>query len=164
MSSPGHRTSQAPGGRWFWAGAAIGGAVMLFGIAGLIRHRAQTMPASWAEFLIGGLIIHDGLWAPIVGLASLALVRLLPAWARPTVQGALIVSIACVLVTIPALTGRGRLPTNPSILPNDYRGNLLLVLGVVWFAAALLLIVARRRPPTATDPPVPPVYPQTTGW
>ena len=158
-------TEAAPGGRWFWFSMAGGGGVMTYGVAGLIRHHAQTMPASWAEFFVGGLIVHDGLWAPLVGLTSLALVRLLPAWIRPTIQGALIVTTACILVTIPALTGRGRLPTNPSILPNDYRGNLLLVIGVVWVIAGLLAIRARRRPPSASDPPPPPVLPpQRAGW
>lgn len=164
MSTSEARTSSAPGGRSFWVAAAIGGGVMAFGVAGLVRHRAQTMPGSWAEFLVGGLLIHDGLWAPVVGMSSLVLTRRLPAWLRPTVQGALIVSVACVLVTIPALTGRGRLPTNPSILPNDYGPNLALVLALVWCVAALHALWARRRPPTATDPPEPDVYPSQAGW
>lgn len=163
MSSRGEQHA-APGGRAFWAASAVGGGVMLFGILGLLRNGPEIMLGSWVRFFVGGLILHDGLWAPIVGLASLALVRFLPAWIRPTVQGALIVTSALILISIPALTGRGRLPTNPSILPNDYWGNLALVLGLVWLVAGALALRARSRPPTAVDPPKPTVYPRRSGW
>lgn len=153
----------APGGRVFWITNALGMGIMLFGVAGLLRHRDRTVPWDALTFLAGSLVAHDALFAPLVGLGSLLLVRIVPRRVRPVVQGTLVVSAAVVLISIPVLTGRGRNPNNPSILPGDYGPALLKVLAVVWAvgAVAALWTGLRRRmgePGTpehvAPEPPV----------
>lgn len=139
------RRSQAPRGAAFWILTAIGLGIVGFGLIGLLRNADATQPVNWLTYVFGSLIAHDALWAPAVAVASVVLVRLAPRWALPWLQGALVVSAGVVLVSIPALTGRGRIPSNPSILPNDYRGNVLLVLGLVWAVAIVLALWARRR-------------------
>jgi hypothetical protein len=142
----------APGGRAFWVGTALGLGIVAFGVLGLLRHRAETLPADFAKFFVGSLVLHDLLWAPLVGLASLVLVRTVPRRVRPALQGTLVVTVAVLLVATPVLTGRGRNPNNPSILPGDYGPDTLKVLAVVWAGGFLAALLALRRPPTAVDP------------
>lgn len=146
---------RAPGGRAFWILAAVGTAVIGFGLAGLLRNAAQTVPSSWATFFFGGLLISDLVVLPAVALAGVVIARLVPRSARATVQGALLVSGALILIAIPVLTGRGRIPNNPSILPDsDYAGKLAIVLAIVWGVSALALALrARGRRTSAPRPP-----------
>jgi hypothetical protein len=155
--------TDAPGGPWFWAGTAVGMGMLAFGVYGLLEHSAETVPWDFLMFFVGGVVLHDGVWAPAVGLASLALVRVVPRHVRPALQGTLIVTVAVLLVVTPALTGRGRNPNNPSILPGHYGTDTLKVLAVVWLAGALLAARALRREPTAIDPPRPEEFPQDRG-
>jgi hypothetical protein len=156
------RETDAPSGAAFWAGSAIGLGMLGFGVYGLLDHHAQTMPLNWLTFFLGSVLLHDAVWAPVVGLASLALVRLVPRRVRPALQGTLVVTAAVLLVATPALTGRGRNPNNPSILPGHYGTDTLKVLAIVWAVGALLTLRALRR---AVDPPGPPALPPVpNGW
>jgi hypothetical protein len=140
-----------PSGRLFWTLTVVGLSIVGFGLAGLVRNSDQTAPGSWLRFFLGGLLAHDLLLAPVVLVASVLLVRYVPARVRPTVQGALLVSGIVLLASIPALGGFGRLANNPSILPNDYTGDLAVVIGGVCAVAFVLGLRARRRPPQAAD-------------
>ena len=124
---------------------AVGLVVVGFGVAGLIVNADVTKPGEWATYLFGGLVLHDAVWAPIVVMGSFLIVALSPPWLTRALQVTLFVSASTALVAAPALTGFGRLANNPSILPNDYWGNLALVLAVVWLAGLAGAIRARRR-------------------
>lgn len=143
---------------------AAGLGMVAFGVAGLLRHADETMPLNAVTFLVGGLVLHDGLVAPLVMVGGLLLARVLPRRVRPTVQGAFVVSAALTLVAIPPWTGRGRLANNPSILPQDYGTGLLTALAVVWGVAALLLVRALLRPPAPRPPEPPPLPDPLPGW
>jgi len=129
--------------RAFWVGQGLGGALIAFGVVGLLLNAGATEPASWAAFFFGALLAHDLLIVPLVALAGLATVRLVPAWARPTVQGALVVSAIVALFSIPVVGGFGRLADNPSLLPGDYLRDLAIVEAAIWVVAAGLLVYAR---------------------
>ena len=163
-SKPRAAARDAPAGRLFWISNAIGMGILVFGVLGLLRHQDATVPANLLKFLAGSLIAHDALFAPLVGLGSLALVRLIPRHVRPTVQGTLIISAAVVLISIPVLTGRGRNPNNPSILPGDYGPSLLKVLAVIWVIGIATAIYALGKPPTAEDPPHAATGAPQNGW
>jgi hypothetical protein len=134
------------GGPRFWIAAAVGLAIVAFGVAGLLRNVHGAALVSWAKLLLGGLVAHDGIALPLVALLSVVLVRLTPARVRPPLQGALVVSVVVVLVALPVLTGAGRLSNNPSLLPSHrYGTHVLAILGVVWLCALLLAIARGRR-------------------
>lgn len=146
--SPAHpvrRNTDAAGGPVFWIGTAIGMSIAAFGLWGLLQHADQTVPLNWLKFFLGGVILHDLIWAPVIALASYLLVRVVPRPVRPTLQGTLLVTAAVLLVVTPALTGRGRNANNPSILPQDYETQTLKVLGAVWIGGALVAVYRWRR-------------------
>ena len=135
-----------PGGPRFWALAAVGLAIVAFGVAGLLRNVHGAALLSWAKLLAGGLVLHDGLAAPLVALLGVVLARLLPAGVRAPVQGALVVSAVVLLIALPVVDGAGRLANNPSLLPSHHYGaNALGVLGVVWLVALALVVRAQFR-------------------
>lgn len=147
MSVPTRRREDDLGGPRFWIAAAVGLAIVAFGVAGLLRNVHGDALLSWAKLLVGGIALHDGLALPLVALVSGALVRLAPARVRPLLQGALVVSVVVVLVALPVLTGAGRLSNNPSLLPNRRYGvHVLAILSVVWLCAAAAAVARSRRP------------------
>lgn len=131
------RREQQPSGAAFWIAAAVGLAVIGFGVAGLLRNVDGDALKSFATLFAGGLIVHDGVVAPLVALLSLPLVRLLPRWARPPLQAGLVVTALVLVIAFPLVVpGDTRLANNPSLLPGDYDRGLLIVLGCVWMVTA----------------------------
>lgn len=133
-------------GRLFWSLLPVGGLLMAWGLIGLLRESRLTVPASWLRWLLGGLLAHDLLLAPVILAIGLAVRRLPPA-PQPPVRAALIVSGALGLMSVPLLLGYGRAtqPGNSSLLPGDYPANLAAVLGAVWAIAGVWALLTRRR-------------------
>jgi hypothetical protein len=127
------------GWRW-WTGLSVGGAVALFGLAGLVADAAKTMPTVWLQWLVGLLLIHDLVLAPVVHLTGRRLRDKAPtAWRWPLQLG-LVSSGVLALASIPVLVGVGRdtQPGNTSVLPGDYPLALAGVLTVVWLGVLTL--------------------------
>ena len=149
MSGPG-TTPDAPeplaGWRW-WTGLGVGGAVGLFGLTGLLRDAAKTMPLVWLKWLIGLVVVHDFVLAPLVLLAGRRLRDRAPeAWRWPVRLG-LITSGVLALASVPVLVGVGRRtqPHNASVLPGNYPLALAVVLSVVWLGVLALGIWGSPR-------------------
>lgn len=134
--------------RSFWVGAVVGGAIMAYGIAGLIGAARRTRPVELATYLVGAAVVHDLVVAPIV-LAVAAVVRLVvPRAVRAPALGVLMVGGVVTLFAFPFVRGYGRNPANPSALPGNYASGLvtvLVVLAVVVGAATAIRVVARAR-------------------
>ena len=127
------------GWRW-WTGLGAGGAVALFGLVGLLRDATKTMPLVWLTWLLGLLLVHDLVLAPLVLLAGRRLrERATEAWRWP-VQLGLVTSGVLVLASVPVLVGVGRRtqPGNASVLPGDYPLALAVVLSLVWLGVLAL--------------------------
>lgn len=140
------REPAAPSGIAFWLCAAAGLMIVAFGAAGLVRQLEGPALTSWLKVFAGGLVAHDLLFAPLVVIGSVLLVRVVPAAIRAPVQGALFVSCALVAVAIPVVGGYGRLANNPSLLPSDHYGARLAgALAAVWVLAALTAWIRIRR-------------------
>lgn len=133
-----------PGGRVFWAGAVVGWGVIIAGLIGLFVDSGRTRPPNAARFVLGAALVHDLLIAPAVVALGLLVNRVAPRRWRPVVQGALIVSGAVALFSVPLVGGYGRVSTNPSILPGNYTAGLATVLALVWATAAALVVVRWR--------------------
>jgi hypothetical protein len=119
---------------WRWrTGLTVGGAIGLFGLAGLLVDAAKTMPVVWLEWMVGLLLVHDFVLAPLVHLAGRRLRDRAPAAWRWPIQLGLVTSGVLVLASVPLLVGVGRRtqPGNASLLPGDYPLALAGVLAVV---------------------------------
>jgi hypothetical protein len=138
--------------------AAAGLAAVGYGIDGLVAMQRDTNPTQAARWLIGGILIHDLFAVPVTAAVGLLLTRLVRAPYRAVVQGALLVSAAVALATLPLWRGYGGSPGNPSVNPLPYGRNLAIVLGAVWAGAAAVIVAralrarrARRAPVSAPD-------------
>ncbi len=129
--------------RVFWIMAAIGIAVMGFGVMGLFHSADRTNPGQWVRWFVGAALVHDFVVAPVVFAVALATRKVMPVWAAGVVNGALIATAVLAAMTYPFLRGYGENPANPSILPNNYALNLALVLGLVWVVTAIALVKTR---------------------
>ena len=135
----------------------LGGAGILVGVYGLVQL-AVNVPASSlilvAAWLIGAVIIHDGILSPaVVGIGSI-MRRLVPDRARRYLQAVLIVGAIVTLIAIPMIYRQGTQPPSKALLLQNFAANLTLLLGII---GAVLLIaysvrVARDR---SAEPPKP---------
>jgi hypothetical protein len=136
------------GWRW-WTGLSVGGAIGLLGLAGLLRDATKTMPLVWLKWLVGLVLVHDFVLAPLVLLAGRRLRDRAPdPWSWPLRLG-LVTSGVLVLASVPMLYGVGRLtqPGNASVLPENYPLALAAALIVVWLGVlAFGAWGGRRRP------------------
>ena len=121
------------GWRW-WTGLSVGSAVGLLGLAGLAADAAKTMPLVWLKWLIGLLLVHDLVLAPLVHLTGRRLRDRAPESWRWPLQLGLVTSGVLILASVPVLVGAGRRtqPGNISVLPGHYSLALGGVLVAVW--------------------------------
>jgi hypothetical protein len=140
-------SDQPPAGRWcwWWVGLAVGGAIGMFGLAGLLADAAKTMLAVWVVWLVGLLLAHGLLLEPVVHLAGRWVRRAPQAWRWP-LQVGLVGSGGLALASVPGLYGVGQAtqPGNTSVLPGDCPRALASVLALVWGAGVLALAGVRH--------------------
>ena len=134
-----------PAGPRFWITAAVGWAVIGWGVFGIFSNSLDTRPGNLAKFVVGGALLHDLLIAPVLILAGVLVARAVPARARGPVQAALVVSGIVALFAWPLVRGYGLAANNPTSLPHNYGLNLLVVLGVVWAVAAAAVLLKFRH-------------------
>jgi len=121
----------------FWLSAMVGWVVIAYGIRGLLHHHIDTRPANLARFFVGGALVHDLLFAPVVLAAGVLLARAAPRRARAWLQAGLLVSGCLVLFSYPLVRDYAKVIRNPSSLPHNYTANLAVTIGLVWGAVIL---------------------------
>ncbi|MER5865227.1 hypothetical protein [Kitasatospora sp. NPDC002040] len=124
----------------------LGAGLIGFGIFGLLTDPQIGDPLDVLVWAVGGLLVHDGLWLPLVLLAGAALAhgRLGRGPGGRAVRGGLVVAAALTAVGLPAVLRAGEDHGNPSVLPLPYLRNWLLLLAAT-AAVTLLLVLLRRR-------------------
>lgn len=131
-------------GALFWVSAVAGWALIGWGLRGALHHHVDTRPASMARFFLGGALIHDLLFAPVVLAGGVVLARLVRGPARALVQAALIISGTVVLFAYPEIRGYAHALHNPTSLPHNYTVTTAIVVGVV-LAGVLVVAIGRGR-------------------
>ena len=140
-----------PGGRGgptFWVGAGVGGALVAFGLAGLLREVGPGV-GSELTWLVGGALAVDLLVVPIAAVVGLAGRAAVPGWAWPAVRFGLVATAALVAFALPLVAGWGGAPGNPTVRPRPYGWGLAVAVAVTWLVAGAWALVsgvgARRR-------------------
>jgi hypothetical protein len=133
------------GGLRFWLTAAIGWAIIAYGLRGMFHHHIDTRPANLARFAVGGALIHDLIFAPMVLGAGVLVARVVKGRYRAIIQAALFVSGCLALFSYPLVRGFGHATHNPSSEPHNYTANLAIVLGIVWGVATISAVWMMRR-------------------
>jgi hypothetical protein len=137
----GRRTS----GARFWLTAVAGWAVIGFGLHNLFHHHIDTRPRNLTTFVVGGVLLHDLVVAPIVLLIGIGVARAVPRRIRALVQAALIISACVAPFSFPLVRGYAHVLHNPSSLPHNYAANLAVVLGAVWTVTIAIAAFSLRR-------------------
>lgn len=99
-------------------------------------------------WLVGGVVVHDGLLAPVVIGLGVVLSRVVPAGARAAAVAGLVVLGTLTLLAVPFLGGFGRdnAPDNTTLLDRDYTaGYLVLVAAVLVLVVLPVWALTRRR-------------------
>ncbi len=133
----------------------IRAALLAIGVAGglwgvwLMREFTSTQLISVATFLIGGVILHDAIIAPVtVGLGVVAS-RILPGHFRAAVGVGFLLWGTLTLAFFNVLSGQGGKPDNSTVLNRPYALSWFVMTGVL---AAVVVLAAIRRRRSATAP------------
>ena len=143
--------------RWFWPAVAAGWGLIVAGIVGMFSQRDRTTPFQLVRYVVGFLLVHDLVVAPVVIGVGWLVSRAVPPVARGPLRAALALSALVIVFSWPLLRRYGEHATNDSALPLDYGRTVPVVLGVVWLVALAVLAVrvvnGRRRAKSVTGEP-----------
>lgn len=118
---------------------------ILLGLFGVFRLATEVPVGNLmvlALWMIGAVVVHDGILSPMVVGVGWLVGRAVPPRARRYVQGGLIAGSLITAVAIPLILRAGQEPASKAILRQNFGGNLTLLLGVV--AAVSLALYAVR--------------------
>ncbi|MFE0464955.1 hypothetical protein ACFW1A_37450 [Kitasatospora sp. NPDC058965] len=121
------------------ATALAGVGLIGYGIHGLLHDSYITDPTDILWWAAGGLVLHDGLWLPLVCLLGLAAARTTP------VRSGLVLAAAVTAVALPAVLRAGDDHGNPTVLALPYLRNWLLTLAAVAVLTTVWELLRRRR-------------------
>ncbi|MEU1420743.1 hypothetical protein [Kitasatospora sp. NPDC005751] len=127
---------------------AAGLALIGYGLYGLLTDVYLTDPAQVLVWGIGALVLHDGVWLPLLCLVGAHLAR------GPVLRGWLVVAAAVTAVGLPAVLRADDDHGNSSLLPLPYLRNWLAVLAATAVLALLIGLVRRWRRPRPVSRPV----------
>jgi hypothetical protein len=114
------------------AGIVLG----LFGVFRLVTQIPFSDLVMLAFWLVGALVIHDGILSPIIIGVGYALSRV-PPRARRYLQASLIIGALVTVIAIPMIYRENSQPNSKAILQQNFGGNLTLLLGII---AAITLV------------------------
>lgn len=110
---------------------ALGVAVAAYGGWLLLSRQDGAALLEVAIWFAVGVVVHDLLLAPVLGLVGLALPRLLPPTARGPVAAGAVVLGTVTLVAVPVLGRFGAVESNPTLLDRPYVAGWAVLAAVV---------------------------------
>ena len=136
---------------WRISLATAGILLGLYGVFRLLTNVGFVELLVLAVWLIGAVVIHDGILSPAVVAVGWFLARRVPPRGRRYLQGFLVIAGLMTVIAVPLMLRKDSQPESKAMLLQSYGGNLTVLLAL---AAALSLLlyaiqVARRTTPTA---------------
>ncbi len=131
---------------WRLGLGSVGVLLGLYGVFRLVTTVGFVELLVLAAWLVGAVVIHDGILSPLVVSVGWFLARTVPARARRYLQAFLVVGGLMTIVAIPLILQRDRQPASKALLQQNYGGNLALLLGLAAVVSLVLyaIRVARR--------------------
>jgi hypothetical protein len=130
----------------FWITTAVGWSVMAGAVIGAFSDRQDAQPSVLVRWLVGGALLHDLLWLPVVAIVGAVLARAGRGGRAPgAVRWAIATSAVLAVIAWPFVRGYGRSRSNPSLLPRNYAHGLIAYLVLTWLLAGLAMAVGHRR-------------------
>ncbi|MEO1059767.1 MAG: hypothetical protein AAFZ07_00010 [Actinomycetota bacterium] len=124
----------------FWPAALLGAAIVAYGLVRWAPWDSRSIDlGTYLRWTVGLAVVHDLIFAPIVGLIGYGIARVVPRTYRATVQGSAIVAGITILFSIPFVRGWGR-NSNTSALPRNYAEGLTIILVLIGVVTVALLI------------------------
>ncbi len=122
----------------------VGVAASLYGLFLLLGQGASQVVDA-GTWLVGGVVAHDALLAPLVLLLGVLAARLLPYVARAPVVVGLVVLGTVTLVAVPVLGRFGASPGNPTLLDRDYVAGWCVLAGLTAAAVGGAILYRKSR-------------------
>lgn len=119
--------------------AIAGLAAAAYGVR-LLLDQADPAVGAW---LLGGVLVHDAVLAPLVVGLCLLTARVVPRSWLPAVAGGFVVLGSLTLLAVPVLGRFGARPDNPTLLDRDYVTGWLLLAGLTLLAVAAGVLATR---------------------
>lgn len=129
-----------------------GVAMLGYGIVRIFTDAKDTKPASLLRWLLGALLVHDLLIAPMVLGIGWLLARFCPPRARRYLQAGLICGGLVSSVGVLLIWRQGKAAASLALLQQDYRRNLLIVLAIVAVGCLIGYLVERARTVHSAEP------------
>lgn len=133
--------------------------LLLFGAFRFFTEIPWPNLIALAMWMIGAIVIHDGILSPLVVALGYVLRRFVPDRARRYLQAALIMAALVTVVATPMLYLRGSQPGVKALLLRNYGANLTLIISIIAVVTLALYAVRvardRNRIPEATADPGP---------
>jgi hypothetical protein len=126
-----------------WVIGALGVGLSAWGAVLLLQLNLFEI----GPWLLGGPLLHDALVAPLVGVAGLAITRVLPAGWRTPVAAGLVLTATLTMLAVPYLWRTFTGPTNPGLHDRPYLTGYLIALAVVWLTVLTTGFLPRKTPP-----------------
>jgi hypothetical protein len=123
---------------------AAGLAAAAYGTVTLLGLGAENLLAT-LPWLLGGVVAHDAVLAPLVVLTGVIAAVRLPGWARGAAAAALVVLGSVTLAAVPALGRFGARPDNPTLLDRPYAAGWAALAALVLVVAGTAALATRRR-------------------
>lgn len=132
--------------------AAAGLFLLLYGAFRLVTQVPHAELIVLAFWLVGALVIQDGILSPLVVSVSWVLARAVPPRARRYLQFALIAGGLVTVVALPMIHRQKVGPAQKALLRQNFAANLTIILAVIAVVtlAAYAVRVARDRVPAGS--------------
>jgi hypothetical protein len=129
---------------WRLAFGTSGLGLLGFGLYRLATEVPIADLAVLVGWLIGAVLIHDGVLSPIVLAVGRALAHL-PPRGRRYVQWALITSAVVTVIAVPLIYRRGSQPASKALLQKNYAAHLALLVAMIAGVSLLAYAVQVAR-------------------
>lgn len=127
--------------------ALVGIGLLVVGGLVLLEDVAPTRYGGILLWLVGAIVIHDGVIAGLVIAVNLTLRKAghrVPFGVLAIVQGAIVVGAIVSLIVFPQIVKQGIGTLNPTVLPLDYAANLVMFYAALVAVTAVAIVVHLR--------------------